>query len=65
MREPAHEAAARALRAETECRPKSFGRHLESFRISQDAAQAQAVTGTNELSCLKRSVPFVRSTRSW
>ncbi len=29
------------------------------------STQAQAVTGTNELSCRNRSVPAVRSTRSW
>ncbi|MFJ7074096.1 hypothetical protein [Streptomyces sp. NPDC098781] len=29
------------------------------------SAQAQAVTGRNELSCRNSSVPSVRSTRSW
>lgn len=33
-------------------------------QVSTGAAQAQAVTGTNELSCRNRSVPFDRSTRS-
>lgn len=34
-------------------------------RVSEGPAQAQAATGTNELSCRNRSVPFVRSTLSW
>lgn len=34
-------------------------------QVSRGAAQAQAATGTNELSCRNRAVPSDRATCSW
>jgi hypothetical protein len=44
---------------------KPFASLNAASQVSKPPAQAQAVTGRNELSCRKRSVPSVCSTRSW
>ena len=58
-------AASSRVRRSPQAMADQFRPHPAPFGSTAVMTQAQAVTGTNELSVRNRSVPSVGSTRSW